>query len=269
MNASDHKQSIQLDILKVFDRLEVGPIKLERKRFTAPYRLLWEGKVDEFKLIYSYEEPVFKPEEPESRHLACMIAAQAALNYGLFCKEIVFHGLFDEIDRRFLRDMAENTAREIYVKKFLEPNPFLRGPAANLTAQKQSKYLQAVLKFRKPEKRVAGASWQRWSNETHRHCILSSGGKDSLLTHGLLDEIGVESHPIFVNESGRHWFTALNAYRHFQDNVPNTTRVWVNSDRLFSWMLKRMPFICENFANVRSDEYPIRLRTVAVFLFGV
>jgi hypothetical protein len=88
------------------------------------------------------------------------------------------------------------------------------------------------------------------------------------LSYGLLNEIGREVHPIFVNESGRHWFTALNAYRHFKDNVPNTARVWVNSDRLFSWMLQRMPFIRKDFAAVSSDEYPIRLWTVAVFLFG-
>ena len=88
------------------------------------------------------------------------------------------------------------------------------------------------------------------------------------MSYGLLNEIGREVHPIFVNESGRHWFTALNAYRHFKDNIPNTARVWVNSDRLFSWMLRRMPFIRKDFADVRSDEYPIRLWTVAVFLFG-
>jgi len=106
--------------------------------------------------------------------------------------------------------------------------------------------------------------------------VLSSGGKESLLGFGLLNEIagGSETapaktvHPIFINESGRHWFTALNAYRGFKETVPNTGRVWVNSDRLFSWMLKRMPFIRPDFASVRSDEYPIRLWTVAVFLFG-
>jgi len=269
MNKPQQQHQFQMEKLKIFDRLEVGPIKLERRRLTAPYRLSWAGKVDECQLIYSYEEPVFKPEEPESRNLADMITAQAALNYGLFCNEIVFHGLFDEIDRQFLRDMAENTAREIYVKKCLQPNPFLTGPAAQMTARKLPKYLNAVLKFRNPERGGTAINWQRWSTNTHRHCILSSGGKDSLLTHGLLDEIGVESHPIFVNESGRHWFTALNAYHHFRDNIPNTARVWVNSDRLFSWMLKRMPFIREDFANIRSDEYPIRLWTVAVFLFGV
>ncbi|MFP3912873.1 MAG: hypothetical protein ACLFUT_12435, partial [Desulfobacteraceae bacterium] len=43
-----------------------------------------------------------------------------------------------------------------------------------------------------------------------RHAVSSSGGKESLLTYGLLQELGIETHPLFVNESGRHWFTALN-----------------------------------------------------------
>ena len=34
-------------------------------------------------------------------------------------------------------------------------------------------------------------------------------------------------------------------------------------------MLKQFPFIKENYANIRADIYPIRLWTVAVFLFGV
>jgi hypothetical protein len=34
-------------------------------------------------------------------------------------------------------------------------------------------------------------------------------------------------------------------------------------------MLRELPFIKENYANIRADIYPIRLWTVAVFLFGV
>jgi creatinine amidohydrolase/Fe(II)-dependent formamide hydrolase-like protein len=258
-----------VSILKVFERLEVGPVKLEPKRLIAPYRLFYNGKMEQTELIYSYEEIVFDPTEPESQNLANMIAAQVALNYGLFCDAIVFHGLYDNIDRRFIHDMAENTAREIYVKKFLEPNPFLVGPAADLAPEQRRKYLLADLQFPEALKAKTKSSWQLWSTNRDKHCVLSSGGKDSLLSYGLLNEIGREVHPIFVNESGRHWFTALNAYRHFKDNVPNTARVWVNSDRLFSWMLQRMPFIRKDFAALRSDEYPIRLWTVAVFLFGV
>ena len=255
-----------LSILDVFDRLEVGPVKLERRRLVAPYRLFYGDKSEHTELIYTYEEDVFDPESPESRNLADMIAAQVALNYGLFCHEIVFIGRFDKTDRQFLKEMAENTAREIFVKKFLEPNPFLVGEATRLPAVKPKAYLRARLTF---PLTIRTDHLSPWKTDPNRHCILSSGGKDSLLSFGLLDDLGREVHPIFVNESGRHWYTALNAYRHFRDNIPNTARVWVNADRLYPWMLRRMPFIRKDFAGVRSDEYPIRLWTVAVFLFGV
>jgi creatinine amidohydrolase/Fe(II)-dependent formamide hydrolase-like protein len=235
----------------------------------APYRLFFNGQEHRTELIYRYEESVFDPDDPASQNLADMIAAQVALNYGLFCRMIVFHGRYDYIDRRFLKDMAENTAREIYVKKFLEPNPFLVGEAANLHPQRKKKYLQAEIVLSSVKGYKSGLPWKLWATDKNRHCILSSGGKDSLLSYGLLNEIGREVHPIFINESGRHWFTALNAYRHFKQNDASTARVWTNSDRLFAWMLRRMPFIREDFADVRSDEYPIRLWTVAVFLFGV
>jgi creatinine amidohydrolase/Fe(II)-dependent formamide hydrolase-like protein len=74
---------------------------------------------------------------------------------------------------------------------------------------------------------------------------------------------------VFLNESGRHWYTALNAYRFLRDTQPDTNaRVWTSSDRVFSWMLRHLPFVREDFARLRSDEYPIRLWTVGVFLFG-
>lgn len=267
-----------LAVLQVIDRLEVGSPRIEPRRLSIPYRLLQQGQLDTFDLIYRYEEDVFNPQEPSSQNLAAVIGAQVALNYGLFCREIVFEGWLDELDQRFLEDMARNTAREIYVKKFLEPNPFLRGEVAQLPAVRLEDYLLAQLRFAaadgpKPEG-VSGSSrerrlTERWTTERTRHAVLSSGGKDSLLSFGLLRELGLETHPIFVNESGRHWYTALNAYRHLSSSWPQTARVWTNSDRVFSWMLRHLPFIRSDFASVRSDEYPIRLWTVAVFLFGV
>jgi len=217
---STESDADSLDRLKVFERLEIGPLKLEPRRLIAPYQLYYNGKIEQTELIYSYEEKVFDPAERESRNLADMIAAQVAINYGLFCDTLVFHGLYDDHDRRFIRDMAGNTAREIYVKKFLEPNPFLVGAAADLKPEKRQHYSHARLEFQGELSRRAKSAWQPWSPSKSRHCILSSGGKDSLLSFGLLSEVGGEVHPIFVNESGRHWFTALNAYRHFQKTRP-------------------------------------------------
>ncbi len=257
------------DALVVFDRLIVGPAVVEKNRLTAPYRLVWNGREESTELVYKFEEDVFDPGDQVSLNLASMAAVQVALNYGLFCRELVFHGHFDETDKRFLTDMAENTSREIYVKKFLEPNPYLIGSAVGMQPEKSERYLAARLEFPDIMPSATKIRWQLWSTERNRHAILSSGGKDSLLSYGLLNEGGFDVHPLFVNESGRHWFTALNSYKYFKENVPNTGRVWTNSDRVFNWMLRHMPFVRRDFANVRSDEYAIRLWTVAVFLFGV
>ncbi|UCF34612.1 MAG: hypothetical protein JSV78_04770, partial [Phycisphaerales bacterium] len=244
-------------------------MRIEPRRLTVPYQVVRNAKADSIDLVYRYEEDVFLPDDPHTQNLANMVAAQVALNYGLFCDEIVFRGMFDQVDRRFLHEMARNTAREIFVKKFLEPNPFLRGPASKLSAVKRDSYLRARLLF-PDDAEEAGPSTVKTPRpmDQTRHLILSSGGKDSLLTFGLLREMGRETHPVFVNESGKHWFTALNAYRHFCKHVPNTARVWTNADRVFSWMLRHLPFVRPDFSSVRSDEYPIRLWTVAVFLFG-
>jgi len=254
-----------LSSLLTIDRLEVGPVKVEPRRLIAPYRVTTGGTTEETELAYKWEEDVFGPDDAASRNLASLAAAQVALNYGLFCREIVFHGPFDRHDRVFLRDAAANTAREIYVKKFLEPNPFLTGTAVDIETERRDSYLQSELHFPDAEPAPGPPS----HNDPSKVAILSSGGKDSLLSYGLLDEIGAEAHPVYVNESGRHWLTALNAHRHFAEHVPLTSRVWTSSDRVFSWMLRRLPFIRPDFASVRSDEYPIRLWTVAVFLFGV
>jgi len=264
-----------LETLRAFRSLEVGPVELESDRLKAPYKLTLDGGTETTDLSYRFEEKVFDPDSLISRNLASMISAQVALNYGLFCEEITFHGVFDRLDRHFIQDLAENTAREIYVKKFLEPNPFLLEGVRELPAVKRGSYQQAQLRFTGEDQLTGSRGAGIVPAEGHdrdgahgRYAVLSSGGKDSLLSFGLLKEIGCELHPIFVNESGRHWFTALNAYRYFAQNVPSTSRVWTNSDRVFNWMLRHFPFVRPDFADLRSDEYPIRLWTVAVFLFG-
>src|SRR5262245_20494 len=83
--------------LVVIDRLEVGPVRLTRRKLVAPYVVTRGGgkQVARFDLIYRYGEDVFEPSDALSQNLAAMIAAQIALNYGLFCREIVLHGPLD------------------------------------------------------------------------------------------------------------------------------------------------------------------------------
>jgi creatinine amidohydrolase/Fe(II)-dependent formamide hydrolase-like protein len=256
-----------LEDLLVIDRLDVGPARVEPHRVSVPYRVTSRDGTETIDLVFRYDEPVLDPASEADRALAAMLGAQVALNYGLFCRQIAFHGCHDDEDLRYLQRFAAHTAREIYVHKILLPNRFLVEGARALTAERRESYLQAEI-LRVPD-HGARRSWRFGTvPDPNRHAVLSSGGKESLLSFGLLDELGAEVHPVFVNESGRHWFTAMGAYRRFRREVPHTARVWTNCDRVFGFMLRQLPFVRPDFARVRSDAYPIRLWTVAVLVFA-
>ena len=257
-----------IESLCFFESLRVGDLIVEPKRVKASYTLtLPPGRILQQDLIYTYSEGVFL-RNAESVNLASMIVAQLALNYGLFCREIIFDGLYDDVDKRFIRDMMENTSREIYVNKFLMPNEFIIAPFNQLLPEKRKKYTTSRLVFENSKFRGMFLGWKHADVDRQKFVILSSGGKDSLLSYGLLKELNMEIIPVFINESGRHWYTAINAHKYLNDSDPNTSKVWCNSDRVYNWMLRQMPCIRKDFSNLRSDIYPVRLWTVGVFIFG-
>ncbi|MEE4218256.1 MAG: creatininase family protein [Xanthomonadales bacterium] len=255
-----------LAVLECIDRLTVGPVNLEAARLTMPYVVERGGQRTEHKLVYRYETDLFDPSNPADVNLASLIGVQVALNYGLFCSEMVFVGPWDRHDRRFIEQYTAHTAREIFAVKFVESNPFLAKEVKNLPAERRDTWLRARLRFEGKRPPRSAPAWP--AADPSKHAVLSSGGKDSLLCYGLLAEAGRDVHPVFVNESGRHWFTALNAYRHLGAHEPNTARVWTNADRIFSAMLQHLPFVRKDWHRIRADIYPVRLWTVAVFLFG-
>lgn len=257
------------EALVVFENLKVHQLIIEPKRVKATYALTHlDGRVITNELIYSYNAPYFDKKQPADCNLASMMMVQVALNYGLFCKTITLDGLFDKTDQRFILNMMENTSREILVNKILTKNEFLKPPFDQIKVEKQKCYTKAKVFFENFQFQGFEIPHEKTETLENEYAILSSGGKDSLLTYGVVKELGV-AHPVFVNESGRHWFTAVNAHQFFKEIEPNTAKPWCNSDRIFNWMVRQMPFIKDNFQNIRADIYPIRLWTVAVFLFGV
>lgn len=253
----------------ILKKLKVHNLLIETKRVRADYTVYrQDGSSESNQLIYRYDKPFFLSDRPADRNLASMMMVQVALNYGLFCEEIEFEGDFDEVDRRFLEDMLENTSREIYVNKLLIDNVFLLPAFRGVEAVRMDRYTAARLTFSRSVKPADRKKTAEEETDLNDYAILSSGGKDSLLTYGLIKEIG-KPHPVFINESGRHWFTAVNSYRKYQSIEPNTVKPWCNSDRIFNWMLHQLPFIRRDYATIRADYYPVRLWTVAVFLFGV
>lgn len=260
---------IPLESFVVMKRLSVTDIQVEPKKVKARYSIeRFSGETDSYALIYSYDSPYFDPKSGADVNLASMMLAQVALNYGLFFETIEFDGLYDNTDKKFLDAMLENTSREIVANKLLIKNDFIKSPFNLLKPERRPRYTQAKLLFRNSRfsRLTPGSEIEQTS--PGKYAILSSGGKDSLLTYGIISEIA-EPYPVFINEAGRHWFTAVNSHKYMKEIEPNTEKPWCNSDRLFNWMLRQLPFIKENYASIRADIYPIRLWTVAVFLFGV
>jgi len=99
--------------------------------------------------------------------------------------------------------------------------------------------------------------------------ILSSGGKDSLLTYSLLKELGSTVYPLYMNESGGHWKTALTAYRYHKKTDPNTQRVWTNVDRFYGFMLDHLRLIRSDHRKKWDDIYPIRLCIFPFYVFSL
>jgi len=260
---------ITLESFVVIKKLSVKNIQINPKKIKASYCIeRFDGEIDAYDLTYTYEMPYFDTKSYDDVNLACMMLAQVAINYGLFCSEIEFDGLFDKTDQQFIKDMTENTSREILTNKLLIKNEFLKPPFDSLQPEKRNSYTEAKIVFTHTQFNSLSKTDHGIIPDRNKYAILSSGGKDSLLTYGIIKEIG-EPYPIFINEAGRHWYTAFNAYHYFKKIEPNTEKPWCNSDRVFNWMLKHLPFIKGNYANIRADIYPIRLWTVAVFLFGV
>jgi hypothetical protein len=259
---------ISLESFKVLKKLTVKLDRIEAASVKAVYSVeKFSGEETSFELFYTYQKPSFDRNDPEDVNLASVMLSQVALNYGLFFETIEFDGLYDKTDKQFIIQMMENTSREILTNKLLVQNIFIKPPYQNLKVGKRKKYTQANISFHSSRYQSDEILPRKVENNGHKYAILSSGGKDSLLTYGIIKEMG-EAHPVFINEAGRHWFTAVNSYRYYKENEANTEKPWCNSDRLFNWMLKHLPFIREDFASIRADIYPIRLWTVAVFLFG-
>ena len=248
-----------MESLRCFDRISIEDPTLFENGIATRY-LLWSGPhIVSTPLLFRYERSILDPHDPLIWNLARLIVTMPVINYGLFTDAITLHFPLEAVDVRMVEAMLENTAREIYLNKILGDNPFLLPEYRPTTFVKPDRFCRAALQ-------VDGVERLPWRSglDPRRYAVCSSGGKESLLTYGILNEIGLEPYCCFFNESGRHWYTALHAYRYFKANVPRTWRVWSNVDRLYNFVLRHLKIIRRDFHRIRADIYPIRLFTIEV-----
>jgi len=217
----------------------------------------------DFVIINKYENKLKNNYIPLLRMAFCM----PLLNYGLFTKKFILEFEISKDDLGLLNDLNIIFSKDIFVNKILRrrANYILTDffPNEKLIKQKDAEPKAKI----EPKKVTANEKLSR--NINSNSCgILSSGGKESLLTYCILKEIGADVYPLYVNESGGHWRTAVSAYRYHKKIEENTQKTWTNVDRFYNFMLDNLKFIRKDFRKVKADTYPIRLCIFPFYIFS-
>ena len=161
-------------------------MRLEKRRLVAPYRVTTARGAAETELVYSYEEDVFDPEDPSDLNLAQRhrrrrsrsTTASSATRSSSGDLSTPSTGPFSGPPPE--TPPARSTSRSSSSRT---PSSAARPPAfppsaAGTTCGPRLSFPDAV--------ETRGAARAAWSTSREQHAVLSSGGKDSLLTYGLL-----------------------------------------------------------------------------------
>ncbi len=254
-------------LLKCFRELRITEPTYTKDSTTSTYRFTdRDGARHEVELHYKYDRPVFEAiRSPagldwRSRNHARMLHSIASLNYGLFCERIAFDFPLTKEDLAYHRAMQDVTAREQYLTRFVRDEPhILILPEYHVRPAEFDP--EAVRDLAEFECEIEEPQGEAWTPSPERFGVLSSGGKESLLSYGLLRELGKEVYPLYINESGRHWHTAVMAHRHHALVEARTRRIWTSVDRLYVAVNRMLPFVRKDFQRVEADVYPIQLFT--------
>ena len=223
-----------------------------------------EGAESRFEIMNKYDHELQDSHLPLLRLAFCM----PLLNYGLFAKEIQLNFQISKADLSLLSDLNLVFSRDIFVNKIVHgTNPYILPEF--FPDQEKIKPHDGD-----PQAAIHPTQLNRDTPigngvDAMKSGVLSSGGKDSLLTYGLLKELGSTVYPLYVNESGGHWKTAITAYKYHKKTEPHTQRVWTNVDRFYGFMLDHLRFIRSDHRKIWHDTYPIRLCIFPFYVFSV
>lgn len=228
-----------------------------------------DGARHEVALKWKYGSVVYGESPGEAlRNQARLHHSIPSINYGLFAERIVLDFPLTEADLRYHRMMQDVTAREQYLTRFVrdEPHPLIL-PAFHVPPDAFEP--DAVRALAPIVCDVVDPPRDAPPTDPDRYAVLSSGGKESLFTYGLLRELGEDVAPVYVNESGRHWHTAVTSHRHHAATEPRTRRIWTTVDRLYVAANRLLPFVRPDFQRVAADVYPIQLFTFNSYQMAV
>ena len=221
-----------------------------------------DGDESTFDIYFKYEEVV----KSEYLPLLRLASVMPLLNYGLFSNCILLDFPISKADIDILNTLNIIFSRDIFINKILRRRTNYILPEYLLQDNEMKPEDANPKAIIRPNKLLKDFNISDELKQ-NRCGVLSSGGKESLLTYGLLNEIGCKTFPLYVNESGGHWRTAIPAYRYHKAIDDKTQRVWTNIDRFYVFMLDNLKFIRPDHRKIWADTYPIRLCIFPFYIF--
>ena len=250
-----------LDRIAEFDEIAITPLTIESRRIIGRARIRRGNQVLDFTLIFRYTEPV-----EIDRNLAGLILTMPAINFTLFSKRLTLDFPASPVDVQAVRDFVAVNNREVFINKLMRRRyeffnrEFL--PSDSDLTEESSRGLTEVVAS-------AGFTDHDRAKGSGSVAVLSSGGKESLLTFGMLKEIDPGTHAFFFNESGTHWLLAKQAYDYYSAHFGRTHKVWSNVDRFYRFMLGNMKSIDQHVIKGKTDTYPVQLFIFPVYVMSM
>ena len=248
--------------VRCFDSIRVKPGKLKGRSIKGKISFVNGESEESFDLIFTYSDNIEVDE-----NAAGMMLTMAAINFTYFTEILELDFPVSAQDIEIIQKYVRINNREVFVNKLCRRRyEFVKKEYLPADEDINNENADGATVIRAPFRMDSEIPVQ--FSPSNRVAVLSSGGKESLLTYGMMRESGAETYAFFFNESGGHWLTAKTSYEYYSSNFKNVKKVWSNIDRFYRWAQLRLKILDFAVVNKRADDYPIQLFTFPVYVFS-
>ncbi|OWP57462.1 MAG: metal-binding protein [Thermoplasmatales archaeon B_DKE] len=245
-----------------FDRITVSEPEITTNSIRGDITVTSGDEARKFRLIFTYSEPV-----NADRRTAGLILTMPVINFTFFAKELFLDFPVGENDIRLLQNFLKINAREVFVNKICRRRfEFIKKEYIPEESDINQSNSDGITQLIAP---LRTDSFHHVKTDPKFSAVLSSGGKESLLTYGMLREAGSRVFSFFFNESGGHWITAKTSYDYFSGNYKDVLKVWSNVDRFYKFMQRRVKILDQVAVTKWADTYPLQLFIFPVYIFAL
>ena len=250
-----------IDVISEFDNITISNISYGKNTLSGIVTLTRNGEDIPFNLKFRYSDDVSLNE-----NLGGLIITMPAINFTLFAKKLTLDYPVSDNDMEAIKKFVRINNRDVFINKLVRRRyEFFKSNYIPTDSDITSSNIDGITEVVRTDSFMDTHAPETIENNV---AILSSGGKESLLSYGMLSEIGANTFEIFFNESGAHWMTAKTAYDDFTAKKRNAERIWSNVDRFYRFCLRNMQSINQNVIQRKTDTYPVQLFIFPVYVMS-